>query len=100
MPAMLSLTVHVKPDSRKGPLVVEDPESTPDHVSVTVFLQQRAIEGAANDALVALLAKHFKVAKRDVSIIRGHSPSCSPVAVICEPHRNRAATGSAAARSV
>ncbi|SDN79227.1 hypothetical protein SAMN05216368_107172 [Cryobacterium flavum] len=73
MPAMLNLTVHVKPGSRKGPLVVDDPESTPEHASVTVFLQQRAVEGAANDALVALLAKHFKVAKRDVSIIRGHT---------------------------
>ncbi|WP_105034348.1 DUF167 domain-containing protein [Cryobacterium aureum] len=70
---MLNLTVHVKPGSRKGPLVVDDPESTSDHASVTVFLQQRAVEGAANDALVALLAKHFTVAKRDVSIIRGHT---------------------------
>ncbi|TFB87821.1 DUF167 domain-containing protein [Cryobacterium sp. TMT1-3] len=70
---MLNLTVHVKPGSRKGPLVVDDPDGTPDHPSVTVFLQQRAVEGAANDALVALLAKHFMVAKRDVSIIRGHT---------------------------
>ena len=81
MPAMLNLTVHVKPGSRKGPLVVDDADSTPEHASVTVFLQQRAVEGAANDALVALLAKHFQVAKRDVSIIRGHTSKIKHVRI-------------------
>lgn len=66
---MLNLTVHVKPGSRKGPLVVVDETDA----SVTVYLQQRAVEGAANDALIRLLAKHFGVARREVSIIRGRA---------------------------
>lgn len=70
MGVTLNLTVHVKPGSRKGPLVVVD-EKADD--SVTVFLQQRVVEGAANDALVKILAKHFGLAKRDVDIVRGHA---------------------------
>lgn len=66
----LNLTVRVKPGSRKGPLVVVDDEAD---ASLTVFLQQRAVDGAANDALVRLLAKHFGVARSAVSIIRGHT---------------------------
>ncbi|MFC5928982.1 DUF167 domain-containing protein [Cryobacterium melibiosiphilum] len=62
--------MHVKPGSRKGPLVVNDEDADD---SVTVFLQQRAVEGAANDALVKILAQHFGVAKRDVDIVRGHA---------------------------
>jgi hypothetical protein len=50
---------------------VDDAESTTEHASVTVFLQPRAFEGAANDTLVALLAKHFRVT--NVNIVRGHT---------------------------
>lgn len=78
MTATINLTVHVKPGSRKGPLVVAD-EGVQN--SLTVFLQQRAVEGAANDALVALLAKHFGVAKRDVLVVRGHTSRIKHVRV-------------------
>ena len=61
--------VHVKPGSRKGPLVQADPG---EDGSLIVFLQQRAVEGAANDALVRLLAAHFGVPRSAVSILRGH----------------------------
>ncbi|TFC03519.1 DUF167 domain-containing protein [Cryobacterium adonitolivorans] len=61
--------VHVKPGSRKGPLVEADPTTTG---AFTVFLQQRAVEGSANDALVRLLATHFGVPRSAVSILRGH----------------------------
>lgn len=66
----LNLTIRVKPGSRKGPLVA--PGEGAD-ASLTVYLQQRAVDGAANDALVRLLAKHFGVARSAVSIIRGHT---------------------------
>jgi len=74
----VNLTVHVKPGSRKGPLVTVDDATTgpgrePPDAALTVFLQQRAVEGAANDALVALLAKHFGVPRSAVSIVRGHA---------------------------
>ncbi|TFD46453.1 DUF167 domain-containing protein [Cryobacterium sp. TMT1-2-1] len=66
----VNLTVRVKPGSRKGPLVVTEDS---DDASLTVFLQQRAVDGAANDALVRLLAAHFGVARSAVRIIRGHT---------------------------
>jgi len=47
---------------------VDDAESTTEHA---VFLQPRALEGATNDTLVALLAKHFRVTT--VNIVRGHT---------------------------
>jgi hypothetical protein len=58
----------VKPGSRKGPLV----ETGADGL-LTVFVRERAVEGAANDGVVAALAKHWGVRKRDVRIVAGHS---------------------------
>jgi uncharacterized protein YggU (UPF0235/DUF167 family) len=74
----VNLTVHVKPGSRKGPLVtvddaLEDAVGPPADAALTVYLQQRAVEGAANDALVKLLARHFGVSRSAVTIIRGHA---------------------------
>ncbi len=63
----MDLTVRVKPGSSKGPLV--DPTSTGE---VTVYLNERAVDGAANDALVKVLAKHLGVSKSRVEIVRGH----------------------------
>lgn len=60
-------TVHVKPGSRKGPLVEGDAEQ------LTVFVRERAVDGAANDGVVRALAAHFGVPPRDVTILRGHS---------------------------
>ncbi|WP_241973135.1 DUF167 domain-containing protein [Cryobacterium sp. TMT2-14] len=82
MTRTVNLTVHVKPGSRKGPLVSggepgrepgDDASHAPTDAALTVFLQQRAVEGAANDALVKLLAKHFGVSKSAVTIVRGHA---------------------------
>jgi uncharacterized protein YggU (UPF0235/DUF167 family) len=56
----------VKPGSKKGPLV-----ETNDDGSLTVYLQERAVDGAANQGLVELLAKHFGTRKSDVSIESG-----------------------------
>jgi uncharacterized protein YggU (UPF0235/DUF167 family) len=58
-------TVRVKPGSSKGPLVevVDD--------VLTVYLQQRAVDGQANTALLAVLAKHFDVPKSSLEIVRG-----------------------------
>ena len=56
----MTYTVLVKPGSKKGPLVVE-----------TVFLREKPIDGAANQALVKVLAKHFSVSKSQVTIKAG-----------------------------
>jgi uncharacterized protein YggU (UPF0235/DUF167 family) len=64
----MRITVHAKPGSTKGPLV----DVTEDGV-VTVFLKERAVDGAANDGLVAALAAHFGVRKSAVTIVSGHA---------------------------
>lgn len=63
-------TVLVKPSSKKGPLVLESiaEDGTP---LLTVYLREKPIDGAANTALVATLARHFCVAKSRVIIKTG-----------------------------
>ncbi|MDO8381985.1 MAG: DUF167 domain-containing protein [Microbacterium sp.] len=63
----MQLTVRVKPGSRKGPLV----EASGD--DLTVFVRERAVDGAANEGVVQALAAHFGVPARDVVILRGHT---------------------------
>jgi uncharacterized protein YggU (UPF0235/DUF167 family) len=60
------VTVKVKPGSKKGPLV-----ETGDDGSLTLFLQQRAVDGAANDGLIEVLAKHYGVSKSRITIEAG-----------------------------
>jgi uncharacterized protein YggU (UPF0235/DUF167 family) len=60
--------VHVKPGSTKGPLVETGADG-----SFTVFVKERAVEGAANDGVVAALAAHLGLRKRDVRIVSGHT---------------------------
>ena len=60
--------ITVKPGSKKGPLV----EASPDG-SLTVFVRERAVDGAANDGVVRVLAEHFGVPKSAVQIVRGRT---------------------------
>jgi uncharacterized protein YggU (UPF0235/DUF167 family) len=61
-------SVTAKPNSKKGPLVEVD-----DAGNLTVFVRERAVDGAANDGLILALAKHFGVPKTRVVVVRGHS---------------------------
>lgn len=38
-----------------------------------MFVRERAVDGAANEAVVRLIASHFGVRRGDVQIIRGHT---------------------------
>ena len=71
--------MRVKPGSRRGPLV----EATPDDpaADLTVFVKERAVDGAANAGVVAALAAHFGVPRRDVEIVRGHTARIKRVRV-------------------
>lgn len=60
--------ITVKPGSKKGPLV----EVTGDGALV-LFVRERAVDGAANDGVVKLLADHFGVSKSRIEIVRGHT---------------------------
>lgn len=66
----------VKPGSKKGPLVEEAQDG-----SLVVYLTQRAVDGAANEGLVALLAKHFAVSKSKVTIESGFTSRIKRVSV-------------------
>lgn len=68
--------MQVKPGSSKGPLVVVNEDST-----LTIFLKQRAVDGAANEALIKVLAEHFKVAKSKVSIESGYTGRLKRVSI-------------------
>lgn len=62
----MRITVKVKPGSKKGPLVEVEADG-----SLTVFLQQRAVDGAANDGLIEVLAKHYGVSKSRITLEAG-----------------------------
>lgn len=59
-------TLFVKPGSKKGPLV-----EVSDSGEITVYVRERAVDGAANKAVVELIAKHFGVAKNKVELESG-----------------------------
>jgi hypothetical protein len=73
---MTRYRIHVKPGSKKGPLVEADADG-----ALTVFVRERAVEGAANDGVVAALAKHWGLRKRDVRIVAGHTARIKTVEV-------------------
>lgn len=76
-------SVTVKPGSKKGPLVIEAPAAenatfstansanNPATKSLTVYLREKPVDGAANAALIKILANHFHVAKSCVIIKTG-----------------------------
>jgi len=69
-------TVMVKPGSKKGPLVEAGTDG-----SLTVFLKERAVDGAANEGLIKVLAEHLGVRKADVSIESGFTSRIKRVSV-------------------
>jgi uncharacterized protein YggU (UPF0235/DUF167 family) len=69
-------TVLVKPGSKKGPLVETGADG-----SLTVYLKERAVDGAANDGLVKVLADHFGVRKSEVEIESGFTSRIKRVRV-------------------
>ncbi|HZJ34849.1 MAG TPA: DUF167 domain-containing protein [Candidatus Angelobacter sp.] len=62
------IRITVKPNSKKGPLVEPQPDS-----SFVVYIREIAAEGQANDALIKLLSKHFDVSKTSITIVHGHT---------------------------
>lgn len=61
-----TVVAHVKPGSRKGPLV-----EVGDDGELTVFVPERAVDGKANAAVIRLLAEHFGVRRSDVELVSG-----------------------------
>lgn len=72
----MRVTVLVKPGSKKGPLVQANLDG-----SLTVYLAQRAVEGMANQALIEILAEHFKAPKTKISIESGFKSRIKRISV-------------------
>jgi len=68
--------VHVKPGSRKAPLVQVGEDGL-----LTVFVKERAVDGAANKGVYAVLAAHFNVRKSEVRIVSGHTARIKTVEI-------------------
>ncbi|CDO25571.1 PE-PGRS family protein [Mycolicibacterium mageritense DSM 44476 = CIP 104973] len=60
------MVVRVKPGSKKGPLVEVGDDS-----ALTIYVQERAVDGKANEAVTKLLAAHLGVPRRRVELISG-----------------------------
>jgi uncharacterized protein len=61
-----AVVVKVKPGSRKGPLVEVGEDG-----ALTIYVQERAVEGKANEAVVNLLAQHLGVPRSRVTLVSG-----------------------------
>ncbi len=61
-----TVTVTVKPGSRKGPLI-----DVAENGALTIYVRERAIDGKATEAVARLLADHLGVPKSSVELISG-----------------------------
>ena len=61
----MKYTITVKPGSSQEKIL----ETAPGEL--TVYLRAKPHDGEANDALIKLLSKHFKVAKTTITITHG-----------------------------
>ena len=69
MVCTLELDIRVQPRASRNAIEVDGERP---NVRITVRVTAAPEGGKANDALVALLAKHLRVPKRSVQIVRGH----------------------------
>ncbi len=60
------ITVTVKPASSQEKIIQTATNA------LTVYLRAKPHDGEANNTLIRLLAKHFKVGKTTIKIVRGH----------------------------
>jgi uncharacterized protein len=61
-----SVVVKVKPGSRKGPLVEVGADG-----ELTIYVQEPAVDGKANDAVTRLLAAQLQLPRSRVELVSG-----------------------------
>jgi len=64
----VKINATIKPNSTKGPLIEPQADG-----SLVIYIREIAAEGQANEALIKLLAKHYKVPKTQIQILRGQT---------------------------
>lgn len=52
-----------------------------DDGNLTVFIKERAVDGAANNGLIAALAKYYQVSKSEITIESGFTSRIKRVSV-------------------
>jgi uncharacterized protein YggU (UPF0235/DUF167 family) len=65
---MADVVVRVKPGSKKGPLVETDADGT-----LTIYVREKAVDGAANEAVVRVLSEHLGVARSRLQLMSGRT---------------------------
>ena len=68
---MTQYLVTVKPGSSQEKVVESTPAGDTNPGELTVYLRAKPHDGEANAALIKILAKHFKVPKPTIAILRG-----------------------------
>lgn len=71
----MQIRIQVKPNSAEDKIIQQDDGS------YLVRLRAKPIEGQANTALVKLLAKHFSVAKSQITIKNGVSSRWKTISI-------------------
>ena len=61
----MRITVTVKPGSKKGPLV------EPNDGQFTIYVQERAVDGKANEAVIKILAEHLNLKPKNLTMEAG-----------------------------
>lgn len=61
-----TVVVRVKSGSRKGPLVEVGADG-----ELTIYVQERPVDGKANEAVTKLLARHLAVSRSQVELVSG-----------------------------
>lgn len=67
-------TVKVKPGSKQNSVEVSDDE-------IILRTTARAHDGEANEAVIKMLSKHFKVAKGQIKILRGEKSKTKTISL-------------------
>lgn len=75
-------SVMVKPNSKKGPLVEVTNEASRE---LTVYLREKPVEGAANAALLKILAQYFSLPKTMLSLKSGARGRIKLVEILEKP---------------
>lgn len=76
--------VLVKPGSKKGPLLINSDLDTIQNYGAEfiIYLKSRAVDGKANAELIEVMATHFNVSKKDVTILSGQKSRIKIVGII------------------
>lgn len=78
-PDRITLAVRVLPNSKRQKI-----EGLWNNTHLKIALQAPAVDGKANDALIAFLSKEFGIRKSDISLISGQTNRLKVIEITCD----------------